>query len=157
VDANRDFEDMLRLLGKHRARYVIVGGLAVIYHAKPRYTKDMDLLVEPSARNVARVNRALAEFGSPFLLSPDEPDQIVQIGVAPHRIDLLCRSDGVSFAEAWRTRVRDYYGGVRANWIGLHSLVRAKACLPGPRHREDVRVLLKVKQTRRNPRRRKDR
>ena len=34
-----DFEDMLALLGKHSVRYLVVGGLAFIYHAKPRFTK----------------------------------------------------------------------------------------------------------------------
>ena len=143
-----DFEDMLQLLEKRKARYLIVGGLAVIYHAKPRYTKDMDLVVDSSAENVNRVNRALAEFGSPFLLEPGDPDQIVQIGVAPNRIDVLVGIDGVDFSEAFDKRIRDYYGKVLVNWIDMDSLIRAKRCLPGPRHREDVRVLTKVRKLR---------
>jgi hypothetical protein len=43
MDSIRDFEDILRLFEQHDVRYLIVGGLAVIFHAKPRYTKDMDL------------------------------------------------------------------------------------------------------------------
>ena len=46
MDVIHDFEDFLTLLQKHRARYLIVGGMAFIFHAKPRYTKDMDLWVE---------------------------------------------------------------------------------------------------------------
>lgn len=144
-----DFEDMLALLEAHEARYLIVGGLAVIYHAKPRYTKDMDLLVDPADENVERVNRALAEFGSPYHLALNDPEQILQIGVAPNRIDILARIDGVSFDEAWERRIHDRYGGVTANWIDIDALIRAKQCLDGPRHAEDVRVLLQVKELRR--------
>ena len=62
MDTVPDFEDLLWLLHKHEVRYLVVGGLAFIYHARPRYTKDMDLWVEASPRNVRRANRALAEF-----------------------------------------------------------------------------------------------
>lgn len=48
MNAIQDFEDMLQLLEKHRVRYLIIGGLAFIYHAKPRYTKDMDLWIDPA-------------------------------------------------------------------------------------------------------------
>lgn len=52
METIHDFEDMLLLLEKHRVRYLIIGGLAFIYHAKPRYTKDMDLWIDPSLENV---------------------------------------------------------------------------------------------------------
>ena len=69
MDTIADFEDLLLLLHEHEARYLIIGGLAFIYHAKPRYTKDMDLWVEPEPGNIQRANRALAEFGRPTLLA----------------------------------------------------------------------------------------
>jgi hypothetical protein len=152
MDSIGDFEDMLRLLAKHRARYVIVGGLAFIYHAKPRFTKDMDLWVDPTPANLRKVNRALAEFGSPVLLEPEKDELMLQIGVAPNRIDLLKDVGGVRFSTAWRNRVRDWYGKVKANWIDLDSLIRAKRAIDGPRHQEDVRVLRQVRKLRKHPR-----
>jgi len=59
IDTIQDFEDRLQLLEKHRVRYLIIGGLAFIYHAKPRYTKDMDLWIDPVPRNVEHANDAL--------------------------------------------------------------------------------------------------
>jgi hypothetical protein len=145
-----DFEDLLRLLAKHRARYLIVGGLAFIYHAKPRYTKDMDLWIDPSWSNLRRVNRALEEFGSPLLLEAGKPDEILQIGVAPSRVDILQKIEGVCFGTAWPKRVRGRYGKTTANWIGIDDLIRAKACIDDPRHQEDVRGLRRVKKLRQN-------
>ncbi len=89
MDTIHDFEDMLELLDRHRVRYLIIGGLAFIYHAKPRYTKDMDLWLDSEPKNVERANIALSEFGSPQLLDPADPDEILQLGAGPNRIDLL--------------------------------------------------------------------
>jgi hypothetical protein len=144
----RDFEDLLLLLERHEVRYLVVGGLAFIYHAKPRYTKDMDLWIEPSPENLHRANRALSDFGSPILLSLDDPDEIAQLGVAPNRIDLLQRMGSLPFEEAWATRIVDAYGEATANWIALDELLRIKEEIDHPRHREDARVLREVKRLR---------
>ncbi|MDT8390743.1 MAG: hypothetical protein RRC34_09585 [Lentisphaeria bacterium] len=140
-----DFEDMLALLNHHSVKYLIVGGLAFIYHAKPRFTKDMDLWIEGSRGNIASANHALVEFGSPTLLAYDEPDQVVQMGLAPNRIDLLVEMGPVSFDEAWHRRLDSPYGDVVAHWIDLDSLVAIKSSIDDPRHQEDARVLRKVK------------
>ena len=145
MDTIQDFEDLLRLLGKRRVRYLIIGGLAFIYHAKPRYTKDMDLWIDPIEDNVKRANVALAEFGSPFLLNPDNDEEILQLGVAPDRIDLLRAIKGTRFATAWKNRIRGKYGKAEANWIDLNSLLRIKSRIDDPRHEDDVRVLREVR------------
>jgi len=145
VETIQDFEDLLSILGKHRVRYLIIGGLAFIYHAKPRYTKDMDLWIDPSRDNVKRANAALADFGSPHLLNPDADEEILQLGVAPDRIDLLRSIKGVRFATAWKNRIRGKYGKANANWIDLNSLLRIKSCIDHPRHQDDVRVLREVR------------
>ena len=141
----QDFEDMLLLLHKYRVHYLIIGGLAFIYHAKPRFTKDIDLWIGPSTENVEIANRALTKFGSPVLLSPKDPNQIVQIGVVPDRIDLLLKVPGVRFQTAWKKRIHGHYGKAPANWVDLDTLIRTKRRIDDPRHREDVRILLGVK------------
>jgi len=126
-------------------RLLIIGGLAFIYHAKPRYTKGMDLWIDPSQDNVKRANRALVEFGSPSLLNLEAVEEILQLGVAPDRIDLLRAIKGVRFATAWKNRIRGKYGKANANWIDLNSLLRIKSCIDHPRHQDDVRVLREVR------------
>lgn len=145
METIQDFEDMLELLHKHQVKYLIIGGLAFIFHAKPRYTKDMDLWVAPAEENLHRANRALADFGSPTLLAMDEETQIVQIGVAPDRIDLLVNVESLDFDSAWEKRIVSRYGHSEANWVDLDSLIEIKRPIESPRHQEDVRVLLEVK------------
>ena len=145
MDAVQDFEDLLALLEHFEVRYLIIGGLAFIYHAKPRYTKDMDLWIDPEPENVQLANEALAAFGSPFLLEPGDIDEILQLGVAPNRIDLLRNLKGPPFEEAWQRRVGGPYGQVPAHWIDLESLIDIKSRIDHPRHQEDARVLRMVR------------
>ncbi len=54
LELSTDFRDLLELLNRHGARYLVVDGFAVMIHAKPRYTKDLDLWLECSADNTAK-------------------------------------------------------------------------------------------------------
>ena len=148
-DMPQDFEDMLEAFEKHKVRYLIIGGLAFTFHVKPRYTKDMDLWIDPERENVDRANLALEEFGSRFLLDADRPGEILQLGVAPNRIDLLRDIKGARFETAWTKRIRAPFGRVKANWIDIDSLIRIKSRLEGPRHQEDLRLLREVKKAKR--------
>lgn len=143
-----DFEDMLSLFARHEVRYLIVGGLAFIFHAKPRFTKDIDLWIDSSAENVARVNLALTEFGSPSLIDADDADEILQLGNAPHRIDILRSVVELDFDVAWDRRIQAPYGQARADWIDLDSLIAIKSRIDHPRHQEDARVLRMVRDRR---------
>jgi hypothetical protein len=148
MDAIRDFEDILELFARHRVRYLIVGGLAFIYHAKPRYTKDIDLWIDADHDNVRRANLALEEFGSPELLTVDDADEILQLGAAPSRIDILRDTIELDFDETWQRRIEGRYGRAPANWIDLDSLLAIKAAIDHPRHQEDARVLRAVRDRR---------
>lgn len=147
MEAIRDFEDILSVLEKHKVRYLIVGGFAFIFHAKPRFTKDIDIWVDSSIENVESVNKALSEFGSPYLISvPVDTKEILQLGIAPNRIDILLHIQGLSFNTVWEKRIRSTYGEAMTNWIDIDSLILAKQAIDNPRHKEDVRVLLKAKE-----------
>ncbi len=148
METVEDFEDMLSLLHEHGVEYLIVGGLAFVYHAKPRYTKDIDLWIGPADDNIRKANLALAEFGSPVLLDVGQPTQVVQIGVAPNRIDLIVGVGELDFASAWARRIVGTYGGCPVNWIDLDSLITIKQSIPLPKHQEDARVLREVKRLR---------
>ncbi len=148
MDVVHDFEDILELFARHGVRYLIVGGLAFIFHARPRYTKDIDLWVDAEPENVRRANRALEEFGSPTLMTVDDPDEILQLGVAPNRIDLLRNVITLGFDDVWPRRVESRYGRAPANWIDLDGLLAIKSAIDHPRHQEDARILRAVKERR---------
>jgi hypothetical protein len=117
-------------LNAHGVKALIVGGYAVAFHAKPRFTKDIDLLVEPNPDNAQRLLRALSDFGFGALgLTVDDfttPGRVVQLGMAPNRVDLMTAIDGVSFIDAWTGRVSGHFGAVPVFYIGKAELVRNK-------------------------------
>ena len=122
-----------------------MGGYAVAFHAKPRFTKDIDLLVEPHPDNAQRLLRALHAFGFGAAgLSADDfttPGRVVQLGVAPNRIDLMTAIDGVSFADAWIGRVSGHFGAVPVFYIGKAELVRNKRATGRAQDLADVDAL----------------
>jgi len=58
--STKDFEELLECLTPHAVRFVVVGAHAVAHHAKPRYTKDLDLFVEPDPEEFGFADLELA-------------------------------------------------------------------------------------------------
>ena len=102
----RDFQDFLRLLNAKSIKYLIIGGYAVAYHGYVRYTGDLDVFVELSAENAAKLAAALREFG--FNLPRVKPalflqkGKIIRMGSEPMRREILNEIDGVSFQACYR-------------------------------------------------------
>ena len=69
------------------------------------------------------------------------PGRVVQLGVAPNRVDLMTAIDGVAFAEAWTGRVSGSFGGVPVFHIGKAELVRNKRATGRAQDLADVEAL----------------
>ena len=141
---NTDFAELFAALNKHGVRYLIVGGYAFAFYVKPRYTKDLDLFVEPGVENARRILAALDDFGFGSLhLTPEafEEGQIVQLGVAPTRIDFITRIAAVTFPDAWATRESGRYMDVPVQYIGREALKRNKAAVGRPQDLADLAAL----------------
>lgn len=139
-----DFEELFALLTTHGVKAVIVGAYAVAFHARPRYTKDLDILVEPTAENARRVLAALEEFGFGELGLTEadfEIGRILQIGMPPNRIDLLTRIDGVTFEEVWNGRRSGKFGEVAVSYIGRDELIRNKRASGRAQDQVDLAIL----------------
>ena len=70
-------EDLVRIcraLNEAGARYILIGGFAVIAHGGARTTKDIDLPVDASPENVARVKGGLRSRSLTFVLGGNEQD-----------------------------------------------------------------------------------
>lgn len=138
----KDFEELLRFFNKHGVKYCIAGAFAVGFHGYPRYTKDMDIFVEPSLENGGKIVDALAEFGFASLnLTPEDfldPHAIVQLGYEPVRVDLITSLKGCSFAAAWKHRKQGIYGRQKVFFLGLSQLMRNKKLAGRSQDRADL-------------------
>ena len=142
---NPAFVGLLRALSEADARYLIVGAYAVTFHSRPRATGDLDIWVEATPGNAARVMRALEAFGAPLqeLSAADlvTPGIVYQIGVPPRRIDILTSLTGLTFDEAWRGHVTGPFGDFECPFIGRAELARNKRALGRPRDLADLEML----------------
>lgn len=155
---SRDFEEMLSALSSARVRFLVVGAHAVAYHAEPRYTKDLDLWVDPTPENAQRVWTALAHFGAPLRGVPasefTRPSLVYQLGVEPIRIDILTSIDGCRFATAWKRRVRTMIGDAECYVIAKADLIRNKRAAGRPQDLRDVELITGKTRGKRRMRRR---
>ena len=145
MPVNPDFKDLFAALNAEGAEYLLVGGYALAVHAAPRFTRDLDVWVNPSGDNPPRVRAALQHFGAPLAaLGPADlatPGIVFQIGVEPNRIDVLMAIDGVSFPEAWPERAETRYGGELVHVIGRRHLLQNKRASGRPQDLVDADLL----------------
>lgn len=145
-----DFAEFIASLNAGRVRYLIVGGYAVGFHARPRATKDLDVLIDRSLPNARRACKALREFlgtEAPNITETTltDPRSLIVLGVAPVRIDVLTSIEGVSsFAPAWKRRSEGRYGDVPAHFLALEDLIASKQAAGRPQDLADVDVLERV-------------
>jgi Nucleotidyl transferase of unknown function (DUF2204) len=130
MEVNSDFKDLLQALNDANAKYLVVGGMALAFHSRPRFTRDLDIWVEASPTNAQKVYSALGTFGAPLdNLAQNEledPDLVFQIGIEPVRVDILTSVTGVDFDEAWRARETGTYGDTPVFIIGRDQLIKNK-------------------------------
>jgi hypothetical protein len=108
LSLHRDWYELLVALIDHRVRFLIVGGHAVAAHGEPRFTKDLDLFVDATRANGARLNAALIEFGfgahAPRAEDIATPGPFWIFGRPPLQVDILTQIPAVRFTSAWKRR-----------------------------------------------------
>jgi len=139
------FKELLKSFNEHQVKYLIVGAYAVMKYTEPRYTKDLDIWVEPTDENASHVYKALAEFGAPMSSVKLEDfmnvDLIYQIGVAPHRIDILMGVKGLDFASAWERRLEAALEDVPMSIVCKEDLLVSKEAAGRPQDLIDAAAL----------------
>jgi hypothetical protein len=142
----------------HGVKYLVVGGFAVIFHAQPRFTKDMDIFIKADPTNAKATYAALARFGVPLqgIRPEDFADRgsFFRFGRDPNGVDILPDIPGVDFEAAWERRVEgliDPATGLRANFISADDLLASKLASGRPQDLADAEAIRKVAASRRPP------
>lgn len=145
----KDYEELLKLFNKNKVRYCIIGAFAVALYAKPRFTKDMDILVEPDIENSRNMIKSLRQFGFKGVkLSENDLAQegrIIQLGFEPVRVDIITSIEGCTFKEIWKNRKASFYGREKVFFIGLNQLIKNKTITKRKQDKVDLEILLKAK------------
>jgi predicted nucleotidyltransferase len=142
-----DLREFLELLNSRGVDYVVVGAHSLAFHGRPRYTGDIDILVRATPKNAAKLVDLLNEFGfadSGFKESDfTEPEQLVQLGRAPNRIDLLTSITGVTTDDALATKISAELDGIPVFILSKDALIRNKRAVGRPQDLADLDMLEK--------------
>jgi len=126
----KDFEEFIKLLNENDVKYLIVGAYALALYAEPRNTGDIDIFYENSTVNCDQILKVLDEFGMKSLEIKiedlKEKNVVLQLGVAPVRIDLISSISGVTFEEAYTDKKIKQFGDTVANFISKELLIKNK-------------------------------
>lgn len=132
-----------------------VGGYAVIFHAQPRFTKDIDLFIQADPRNAKAVYDALAEFGASLegIRSEEFADRgnFFRLGRDPHGFDILPDLPGINFETAWERRVEgliDPQSEQKAFFISAQDLIASKLAAGRPQDLADASAIQKAVEAR---------
>jgi hypothetical protein len=142
---NSDLREFIELLNSRRVDYVIVGAHSLAFHGRPRYTGDLDILVSPDAGNAVKLVVLLNEFGfseagfkeSDFV----QGSQVIRLGRAPNRIDLLTSLSGVTNADAFADKVAAEIDGVPVYVLSKNNLILNKRAVGRPQDLADLAEL----------------
>ena len=131
--AEDDVRELLTALSAAGVKHLVVGAYALAHHGHVRATGDIDVFVEPSARNARRVEKAIRDFAATSLeyfgVSAEEltrPGVGFYMGVEPDRIDIMTKIAGLSFERAWQGRETAEIDGVRTAVLGFADLIATK-------------------------------
>jgi Nucleotidyl transferase of unknown function (DUF2204) len=142
---SNDLREFLELLNSRGVDYVIVGAHSLAFHGRPRYTGDLDILVRATPENAAKLVGLLNQFGfadSGFKESDfTEPEQTIQLGRAPNRIDLLTSISGVTTDDAFATKISAMLDGIPVFILGKDALIRNKRVVGRPQDLADLDAL----------------
>jgi hypothetical protein len=147
----QDYKDLLSAFHAHGVRYLLVGGYAVIFHAQPRFTKDIDLFIKADSVNAQAVFAALAAFGESLQgIRPEdfaERVSLFRFGRGPHGFGILPDIPGVDFEAAWERRIEgviDPANGLKAFFISASDLITAKIAAGRPQDLADAEAIKKL-------------
>ena len=145
MEVQPDFKYLLELFNAHNVEYMIIGGYALAYHGAPRYTGDIDIFVKPDNINAARILSALEIFGFGLIgltiKDFQTPDNVIQLGVPPVRIDIVTSITGVSWDDAISGCVDGKYGDISVKYIGLQEFIVNKRATGRKRDISDLESL----------------
>jgi hypothetical protein len=147
----QDYKDLMFAFHAHGVKYLIVGAYAVIYHAQPRFTKDIDLFIKADPANAQATCAALAAFGAALegIRPEDFADRssFFRFWREPHGFHILPDVPGIDFDAAWERRVEDVIdpaSGLKASFISREDLIAGKLASGRPQDLADVDAIRKA-------------
>ncbi|MCK5690336.1 hypothetical protein KAI87_13750 [Myxococcota bacterium] len=154
-----DYEKIFKVLSEGGVRYLVVGGVAVVFHGHGRMTADLDLVIQFEESNILAAIRALESLGYrprapvPFLDFADSAKRKLWLEekglmvfslwsnqLAMTEVDIFIK-EPFDFEEAWARRLDVDLDGIQVTIASRDDIIRLKEAAGRPKDLEDIRVL----------------
>ena len=144
---DENFKEFIRLLNENDVKYLVIGGFAVAFHGYPRYTKDIDFWIWAHPDNAQKVIKTIKEFGFGMMGFQIEdllnPENVIQLGYEPNRIDLLIDLEGLDFETSFASCQDAEFEGIPIHFINLDDLIKSKLSTGRLKDKVDAQTLVK--------------
>ncbi len=142
-----DLKAICKHLNDEGAKYMLIGGFAMVYHGMPRMTEDIDLLVDSSAENIEKIKKALLflKDKASSEIKSDDVEQYSVVRIADEIvIDLLKKACDVRYTEAIKTAENLDLEGVAIPVANIDTMIKMKQGIR-PKDKEDLQFLKSLK------------
>lgn len=142
---NEDYKEMLQILLNNKVKFLVVGAYAMGAYGYPRATGDLDIWVEASSENSQKIYQSLTEFGAPLSEITKttffEEGIVFQIGIAPRRIDIITKIEGVNFKIAYSNKQEIEVEGIKIPFLSKEHLIKNKESTGREKDKLDAKYL----------------
>jgi len=142
---NKDYKEMLQILSNNKVKFLVVGAYAMGAYGYPRATGDFDIWVEASLENSEKIYQSLSDFGVPLSeltkTTFREERVVFQIGVAPRRIDIITKIDGIDFKKAYSDKQEIEIEDIKIPLLSKEDLIRNKESTGREKDKLDAKYL----------------
>jgi len=140
-------EDLIKLLNDQHAEYVIIGAQALAAHGYVRATEDLDILINPTGQNIARVRAALEAFGYDTADASEDDFRTKKILFRQYwyEVDVHPTASGIKTQEVLKNKIPGLFEGIPAHFASLDDLIKMKKAAGRPKDLDDLRVLKEIK------------
>lgn len=151
MEISKDFKEFIKLLNDHEVKYLLVGGYALAFYSRPKFTNDMDIWIEAREENAKKMLKVLTEFGfgDLELIVEDltSPNKVIQIGYPPLRIDIITSVTGVQFESAYENKIIGSYFDEDVDIISVQDLISNKEAIGRDKDKQDLKWLNQYRKT----------
>ena len=123
-----EFKDFIKLLNKHKVKYLLLGGWAVGYYSNPRATKDIDFIVSVSDANLKKIKNVFNDFKASHVNIEILKEQkgYIFIGKSPMKIEIISNADGIDINDCYKRKNVIEIDGININIISKDDLIKNK-------------------------------
>jgi len=142
-----EFKDFIKLLNKHKVKYLLLGGWAVGYYSNPRATKDIDFIVSVDDKNLKKLINVFDDFKASHVNIDilKEHKGYIFIGNSPMKIEVISNADGIDINDCYKRKNTVEIDGVNIDIISKDDLIKNKKSTDRLLDHSDAEVLENIK------------